>query len=426
MLAIGVALAMAATACGGSDKKAPKGDLDGVHLDIYATWSGSEQQKFQNVLNAFKAKTGASVTYTSTGDNMATVLGSKLAGGQPPDIALVAQPGVIVEYAKKGYAKPLGPQAQAAVQANYSKVWQDLGTVDGKLYGFAFKAANKSTVWYRTAAFQQAGIQPPTTWADLVKDAGVLDSAGITPVAVGGADGWTLTDWFENVYLSQNGPDMYNKLAKHQLKWTDPSVKTALKTLAQLWSNPKYLVGGPGGALQTDFPASVTDTFGDSPKSAITYEGDFVATNIQTATKAKVGTDAKYFDFPAAGSVKGVTGGGDSAIILKDNKGSQELAAYLASPEAASIWAKLGGFTSPNKNVDASLYPDDTQRAIAKAVISAGDNFVFDMSDQTPAAFGGTKGVGEWKDLQDFLKNPSNVDGTAAQLEADAAKAYGS
>ena len=30
------------------------------------------------------------------------------------------------------------------------------------------------------------------------------------------------------------------------------------------------------------------------------------------------------------------------------------------------------------------------------------------MSDQAPAAFGGTKGAGEWKLLQDFLRDPSD------------------
>ena len=48
------------------------------------------------------------------------------------------------------------------------------------------------------------------------------------------------------------------------------------------------------------------------------------------------------------------------------------------------------------------------------------------MSDQAPQAFGGTPGKGEWKDLQDFLKNPTDVAGTQAKLEKDAAAAYGS
>lgn len=74
--------------------------------------------------------------------------------------------------------------------------------------------------------------------------------------------------------------------------------------------------------------------------------------------------------------------------------------------------------------MDTSKYKDAVTRDIAKALLAAGDDFRFDMSDQAPAAFGGTQGVGEWKGLQDFLKNPKDVAGTQRQLEADAAKAY--
>ena len=87
--------------------------------------------------------------------------------------------------------------------------------------------------------------------------------------------------------------------------------------------------------------------------------------------------------------------------------------------------AQAGGFLSPDNSLALSVYPDETTRTIAKALIGAGDSFRFDMSDQSPAAFGGTKGEGEWKDLQDFLANPSNVAGAQQKLEADAARAYG-
>ena len=47
----------------------------------------------------------------------------------------------------------------------------------------------------------------------------------------------------------------------------------------------------------------------------------------------------------------------------------------------------------------------------------------FDLSDLEPAAFGATTGQGEWKIFQDFLKNPKNINGTAASLESSASKA---
>ena len=87
--------------------------------------------------------------------------------------------------------------------------------------------------------------------------------------------------------------------------------------------------------------------------------------------------------------------------------------------------AELGGFLSPNKDIPESSYPDDVTQDLAKRIVDAGDNVRFDMSDLAPAAFGGTKGAGEWKDLQDFLADPKNVDGIMQRLEANAAKAYG-
>jgi ABC-type glycerol-3-phosphate transport system substrate-binding protein len=398
-------------------------DLSGKHLQVLAEWSGAEQQDFQKVLDAFTAATHATVSYQGAGDNTATVLQSKIAGGAPPDVALLAQPGVIRTLAQAGSVKPFTTDIVNEISADYDPGWKTLGTVNGQVYSIVYKAANKSTFWYNTAEFAQAGITPPKTWSDLLKNAQALSDAGITPISIGGADGWTLTDWFENVYGSEAGPAMYDKLTHHQIPWTDPSVIQALTTLGQLFGNQKLIAGGDAGALQTTFNDSVTQTFTSPPKAAMVYEGDFSSTVITSTTKSKLGTDAKFFPFPAAGSTTNfVDGGGDAAIALNDNAATMELVKFLASPQADVIWAGEGGFISPNKLVPISTYPDATTQQEATMLQQAGSNFRFDMSDQAPGAFGGTKGAGEWKDLQDFLSNPSNVQGTANQLEADAAK----
>ncbi|MFJ3302748.1 ABC transporter substrate-binding protein [Streptomyces sp. NPDC086549] len=413
------------TTATGSNLDLPK--LNGVNLEVAAVWTGQEQKNFKQVLAEFEKRTGAKVTFVPAQDPIINFLGSKIAGGQPPDVALLPQPGAIKQAVEKKWAKPLGAEAQAELAKNYSQGWQDIGKVDGKQYGVYYKAANKSLIWYNAKVFEGAGAKEPKTWQELLSAAQSVYDSGVTPFSVGGADGWTLTDWFENVYLSQAGPEKYDQLAQHKIKWTDPSVKEALTTLAQIWGKKDYVAGGADGALQTEFPASVTQTFtgGDQPKAAMVYEGDFAQVNIGE-TKAKVGTDAKVFPFPSVGSTAPVVSGGDAAVILKDSKGAQALATFLASPEAATIQAKLGGYLSPNKNVPASAYPNAVQQTIAKALIASGDNFRFDMSDQAPQAFGGTPGKGEWKDLQDFLKNPKDVAATQAKLEKDAAAAYGS
>ncbi|WAU79340.1 ABC transporter substrate-binding protein [Streptomyces sp. Qhu-G9] len=434
------AMALTLTACGGDDDKGDEGGggsetgaaasvelpkLDGQKLEVAAVWTGPEQENFTKVLDEFEKRTGAEVSFVPTGNNTSTFLGTKIQGGKPPNVAFLPQVGVLQQFADKGWVKPLGTEAQAQLDKNFSTGWKDLGAVGGKQYGVYAKAANKSLVWYNTAAFEAAGITAePKTWDEFVQTAQTLSDAGSPAVSIGGQDGWTLTDWFENIYLSQAGPEKYDQLAKHEIKWTDPSVKEALTTLAQLWGKDDLIAGGKAGALRTEFPKSVTNTFSGDTPAAMVYEGDFVAANINADTKAKIGTDAKVFPFPAVGDESPVVSGGDVAVALKDDKGSQALLTFLASTDAAEIWAAQGGFISPNKEMNAERYKDDVTRDIAKALLAAGDDFRFDMSDQAPAAFGGTQGAGEWKALQDFLKTPSDVEGAQQALEAAAAKAY--
>ncbi|MFG3494457.1 ABC transporter substrate-binding protein [Streptomyces sp. NPDC047928] len=399
--------------------------LDGEELQVVAVWTGPEQQAFTKVLKEFEKRTGAKVSYVPTQDAMLNYIGTKIAGGAPPDVAMLQQVGALHQAVERKWARPAGADARAQLAKNFSRGWQDLGSVDGTRYGVYFKAANKSLVWYNTAVFDNAGASEPKTWKEFLSTAETISASGVTPVSVGGADGWTLTDWFENVYLSQAGPEKYDRLAKHEIKWTDPSVTRALTTLAELFGKPNLIAGGADGALQTEFPASVTQTFtgGDQPKGAMVFEGDFVSINI-AQTEAKVGTDAKVFPFPAVGAEPPVVTGGDVAVALTDRPATQALLTFLATPDAARIWAGEGGFLSPNKALDPAAYPNDVQRGIAEALIAAGDDFRFDMSDQMPQSFGGTPGKGEWKALQDFLKNPKDIAGTQARLEADAAKAY--
>ncbi|MFE4265307.1 ABC transporter substrate-binding protein [Streptomyces sp. NPDC056883] len=409
---------------GAADVALPR--LAGEKLEVAAVWTGAEQANFVKVLKEFERRTGATVTFVPAQDPIVTFLGSKIAGGAPPDVALLPQVGALVAAVKNKWAQPVGADAQAQLDKNFSPGWKKLGAVDGTQYGVYYKAANKSLIWYNAKAFEAAGVRPPATWKELLTAADTLSASGTPAVSVAGADGWTLTDWFENVYLSQAGPEKYDQLAKHELKWTDDSVKQALTSLAELFGRKDFLAGGQSGALATEFPKSVTQTFtgGDRPAAAMVYEGDFVAVNI-AQTDAKLGTDAKVFPFPAVGAKAPVVSGGDVAVALKASKGAQALLTFLASVDSARIHAREGGFLSPNKALEPAAYPNDIQRGIAEALIAAGDNFRFDMSDQAPAAFGGTPGAGEWKALQDFLANPADIAGTQARLEADAAKAYG-
>jgi alpha-glucoside transport system substrate-binding protein len=397
--------------------------LRGSHLQVLAVWSGVEQQRFARVLRAFEHRTGVSVSYTSAGYSVPATLHSWLAEGRRPDVAFLPQPGLLRAYAAQHLLVPLDSAVAGAVDQNYDPIWRRLGSAGGKLYGVWFKAANKSLIWYNEDVFERLGVVPPTDMSGLTALAHKITTSGTAAFSVGAADGWTLTDWFENLYLRIAGPSRYDLLARHQIPWTDPSVKATLQALATVLS-PAVIAGGSHGALSVTFEESVKQAFAARPAAAMVFEGDFVAGLIEGATRARLGVDADVFPFPSVGrSGPMVVVGGDAAVLMRPSKAGQAFARYLASPQAAAAWAAQGGFVSPNINLDLSVYPDPISRSIARSTLEVGSNFRFDLSDLQPAAFGGTEGQGMRKILQDFLLHP-DVDATAARLEAAATKAF--
>lgn len=420
-------LATAIAACGTAPTTTPTTpaagkSLDGVRIEVVAKWTGEEQKNFEQVLKAFSDQTGARVVYASTGEDTGAYLGPRVTSGNPPDVAILPQPGLVKQYADQKALKPLDDAVRKQLDDNYTDYWKRLGSADGRLYGVLVKAAHKSLIWYRQSAFDEAGAKPPATWDELMTTAQTIADAGTPPFSFCGASGWTLTDLFENIYLSTAGPEKYDQLAAHEIPWTDASVGVALTRMAEIFRRPEFVNGGASGALQTDFPTCVTQLYGQR-KAAMVIEADFVAVSAVEAG-ATIGEEAKTFPFPKVGETAPVVLGGDIAVVMKESPAAQRLLAFLASKEGGEIWARLPGYLSPNRNVSPDTYPDPLTRQLGQTIVSAGEAVRYDMSDLAPSAFGGTDGKGEWKLLQDLLRDPSGVKKIQRQLEAEAAKAW--
>ena len=126
----------------------------------------------------------------------------------------------------------------------------------------------------------------------------------------------------------------------------------------------------------------MTQVYADPPKAAQVLEGDFVGGVIADET-AEPQDRLQRLRVPGDRRPGLVVGGGDVMVMFKDNPAARALIEYLATPEAAEIWAAKGGFSSPNKNVDAEVYPDELTKQTATELANA-EVFRFDMSDLMP------------------------------------------
>src|SRR5262249_44515670 len=168
-------------------------------INFDGIWTAAEATAFGKVIAAFnKVYPKVKVNYHPVGNNLPTILATAITGGHPPDMADIAQPGTMRQYALQGKLKPI-TFANSTLAQNFAPSWRALGQVNGKQYAIPFKAANKSLYWYNVKDFKNAGVTAPTTWAQLTKAASTLQASGTPAYSLCGASGWTLTDLFENI-----------------------------------------------------------------------------------------------------------------------------------------------------------------------------------------------------------------------------------
>ena len=89
--AVLAAMALALGACGGDDDPGGTAAGDGS-ITVFSLWGGSEQEAFQKVLDKFTEDTGIETKYESARDFL-PVIRTRLASGNPPDVAVIPRPG---------------------------------------------------------------------------------------------------------------------------------------------------------------------------------------------------------------------------------------------------------------------------------------------------------------------------------------------
>ncbi|HBG37395.1 MAG TPA: ABC transporter substrate-binding protein, partial [Treponema sp.] len=93
-------------------------------IRVLGAFTGDEAARFEEIVRAFNAKTGYNVVYEASREFEVQI--QVLAeAGTPPDIAALPQPGLMKNFASRGYIKPLSSNVVSKIDANYADVWKD-------------------------------------------------------------------------------------------------------------------------------------------------------------------------------------------------------------------------------------------------------------------------------------------------------------
>ncbi|PFG43842.1 carbohydrate ABC transporter substrate-binding protein (CUT1 family) [Isoptericola jiangsuensis] len=186
--AVAATVALATAGCSGSDDSGTSGatGAEGQTLDVWIMQgtNPSADDFFDEVGTAFTEQTGAelNVEFVEWGDAHDRFVTS-IAGGTTPDVAETGTTWT-PEFADAGALAPLGDYvAEAGLDGDLVQGLVDAGTYDGDLYGMPWYAGVRALV-YNTEIFEEAGVEPPTTWAELEEAAKAIKAAMPDKIAV--------------------------------------------------------------------------------------------------------------------------------------------------------------------------------------------------------------------------------------------------
>jgi alpha-glucoside transport system substrate-binding protein len=416
LLALLAVLALVVAACGGDDEGADgDGDGDGAAAEftLFGAPTGVEGDALQGFIDVYNEETGSSISFTGS-DDFESQLRIRVDGGDPPAVAFTPQPASICEFADEGALTSLEDMGFdiEEMEANHSKFWMDLGLCeDGNHYGVPWFPNYKSIVFYHEPTFEENGYEVPTTYDDMVALSEQIVADGMTPwcfgFEAGGATGWPGTDWIEDIYLRQQGGDMYAQWFNHEIPFNDPTVAQAFDTFGEIFFGEGFVLGGTDAVAGINFNDSPGPLFDDPPGCLMLKQGSFIQNVFVDTAGYEDGEESEIavFPFPEVDGNGGAMGGGDTIIVFDAAEENVQAVMDWITPEwQCTLASSTGGGVAPHgghgvegverlpghKDVDPNCYETEAAIAFAEAVTAAlaANTFAFDASDLMPPEVG--------------------------------------
>lgn len=304
---------------------------------------GDQEAGLRKALDEFK-KANSDFDFNlsfAPADQVQTALRTQLAAGNAPDIHVV-YPGngsamSMVQLSKANLLADLSDQSWTQkIPTGFKGAFQN----DGKTYIFSPGTSMLGAI-YNKKAFATAGVEPPTTWSELLAVCDKLKKKGIVPIALGAQTPWVtqLIDYAlvpGTVYAKT--PDFDDKMIAGDASFADSGWADAMDKYLEL-QKKGFFNDNPNGTTYEQATSLV-----GTGKAAMAVQVSAVLPAFRKASPTP--DDLGMFPFPATdveadnwipgGVVVGI------AISAKSKKADQakKFLEYCGRPDTVKAWAE--------------------------------------------------------------------------------------
>jgi multiple sugar transport system substrate-binding protein len=318
--------------------------------------------------------------------------------------------------------------AEQGLIGDISDVWSDIGGgfseamkqqstgKDGKQY-FVPIYYYPWAVFYRKSVWQQKGYEAPATLDDFKTLSGQMKADGLNPIAFGDSDGWPAMGTFDYLNMRINGYDFHVQLMAGEKAWNSTEVKTVFDT----WR----------GLLPLHQPDSLGRTWQEAAQSLLKKESGMYLLGMFVGQQFPEGADRDdldFFPFPEVDSAIGtdaVEAPIDGVMMAprpRNEAGAKELLRYIGSPGAEDVYLE----SDPNNigaHNDADTSGYNALQKKGEELVSKAKSISQFLDRDTRPDFASTVMI---PSLQEFIRNPDDIDGLTKKIEDQKSSIFGS
>ena len=398
------------SACGGSSSPSTGSKSSGKATGTVTIGSNASdavpKKAYADVYAAFTASTKVKTKVNTVDHNTFQEQINNYLQGSPDDVFTWFAGYRMRFFAAQGLVSDIS-DVWADIGANFSDSFKKASTGDdGKQY-FVPIYNYPWVLMYRKSVWAQKGYVAPKTLDELKTLGAKMKKDGLDPIAFADKDGWPAMGTFDILNMRINGYDFHVSLMAGKESWEDAKVKTVFDTWKGLL--PLHQSGSLGRTWQEAAQGLV------KKKSGMYLLGTFASQQFTGADLA----DLDFFAFPEVAAEHGqdsIDAPIDGVMMSKKPKNeaaAKALLKYIGSAAAENIYLKTDpGDVGANKQVDAGGY-NSVQKKSAE-IIGATTNIAQFLDRDTRPDFASTVMIPA---LQQFIKNPNDINGLTASIE---------
>jgi len=260
------------------------------------------------------------------------------------DDALAAEAGNYVDLTNEAFMKRFTPSVL------------DVTEFQGKQFVVPTGVSYYTGVYYNKAIFEKYDLTIPTTWDEFVTLCDDLKSHDVTPLGIGGKDGWpaglTMNAAVQGLYPSaKDKEDLHEALWQQKVKLTDTKPVEVLKRVESMYG---YAQKNYSGVSYSAIPAGFANQ-----EFAMTADGTWNEPTIASAVGSKF--EFGYFPIPTSNTAadNALLGGKVELTLAIPSSTKNETAAlayldFFSMPANYTEFVKLAGFASSEPDITPS------------------------------------------------------------------------